>query len=144
MFLLLIGFRMLRLLLREAKCASALSMRLGSSNVSRCNQTRYYTGVSRTASSFGWRKSSLNGIDMAKLSTSTNAEEDSTPRVEELHNIIADTERAKGPSDTQQFQAETKKLLDIVAHSLYSSKVMMLMCNLFIAKKNLNIGSVFA
>ncbi|RUS90283.1 hypothetical protein EGW08_001972, partial [Elysia chlorotica] len=41
---------------------------------------------------------------------------------EDYHSIIKDTERGKGPSDTHEFQAETRQLLDIVAKSLYSEK----------------------
>merc|ERR1712012_139876 len=42
--------------------------------------------------------------------------------VEEYHSIIKDSERAKGSSEELEFQAETRKLLDIVAQSLYSEK----------------------
>jgi len=38
------------------------------------------------------------------------------------HNIIKDTEEAIGSEETLEFQAETRKLLDIVAKSLYSEK----------------------
>ncbi|CAH1776355.1 unnamed protein product, partial [Owenia fusiformis] len=41
---------------------------------------------------------------------------------EEYHSIITNTERAKGAAEKQEFQAETRKLLDIVAKSLYSEK----------------------
>jgi TNF receptor-associated protein 1 len=41
---------------------------------------------------------------------------------DEYHNIIKNTERGKGPGDKHEFQAETRKLLDIVAKSLYSEK----------------------
>merc|ERR1740137_323605 len=41
---------------------------------------------------------------------------------DEYHSIISNSERAKGQSETLSFQAETKKLLDIVAKSLYSEK----------------------
>ncbi|XP_062596044.1 heat shock protein 75 kDa, mitochondrial-like, partial [Saccostrea cucullata] len=44
------------------------------------------------------------------------------PAEEEYHSLIKDTERAKGPLDHHEFQAETRKLLDIVARSLYSEK----------------------
>lgn len=39
-----------------------------------------------------------------------------------VHNIIRDTEKAKGDADKHEFQAETRMLLDIVARSLYSEK----------------------
>ncbi|XP_060597543.1 heat shock protein 75 kDa, mitochondrial-like [Ruditapes philippinarum] len=41
---------------------------------------------------------------------------------DDFHTIIKNTERSKGPSDKLEFQAETRKLLDIVARSLYSEK----------------------
>ncbi|XP_028841234.1 heat shock protein 75 kDa, mitochondrial [Denticeps clupeoides] len=41
---------------------------------------------------------------------------------EPLHTIISDTENVQGSLSTHEFQAETKKLLDIVARSLYSEK----------------------
>ncbi|XP_053897583.1 heat shock protein 75 kDa, mitochondrial [Malaclemys terrapin pileata] len=41
---------------------------------------------------------------------------------EPLHIIISNTENVKGEASKHEFQAETKKLLDIVARSLYSEK----------------------
>uniref|UniRef100_A0A8B9DN24 TNF receptor associated protein 1 n=1 Tax=Anser cygnoides TaxID=8845 RepID=A0A8B9DN24_ANSCY len=41
---------------------------------------------------------------------------------EPLHTIISNTENVKGAASKHEFQAETKKLLDIVACSLYSEK----------------------
>ncbi|XP_077520855.1 TNF receptor associated protein 1 [Amblyomma americanum] len=41
---------------------------------------------------------------------------------EDLHTIIKNAERGSGPSETREFQAETRMLLDIVACSLYSEK----------------------
>ncbi|KYO35929.1 heat shock protein 75 kDa, mitochondrial [Alligator mississippiensis] len=41
---------------------------------------------------------------------------------ESLHTIISNTENVKGAASKHEFQAETKKLLDIVARSLYSEK----------------------
>ncbi|XP_013865550.1 heat shock protein 75 kDa, mitochondrial [Austrofundulus limnaeus] len=41
---------------------------------------------------------------------------------EPLHTIISDTESVQGSFSKHEFQAETKKLLDIVARSLYSEK----------------------
>uniref|UniRef100_A0A803XPH4 TNF receptor associated protein 1 n=1 Tax=Meleagris gallopavo TaxID=9103 RepID=A0A803XPH4_MELGA len=41
---------------------------------------------------------------------------------EPLHTIISNTENVKGAASKHEFQAETKKLLDIVARSLYSEK----------------------
>lgn len=50
------------------------------------------------------------------------SQEVATEEVEEYHSIIKDTERAKGAAEKLEFQAETRKLLDIVAKSLYSEK----------------------
>ncbi|XP_053398754.1 heat shock protein 75 kDa, mitochondrial-like [Mercenaria mercenaria] len=55
----------------------------------------------------------------AEESTNTEKEE---KEEEDFHTIIKNTERSKGPSDKLEFQAETRKLLDIVARSLYSEK----------------------
>uniref|UniRef100_H3CNJ8 Heat shock protein 75 kDa, mitochondrial n=1 Tax=Tetraodon nigroviridis TaxID=99883 RepID=H3CNJ8_TETNG len=49
-------------------------------------------------------------------------EAEKLPEEEPLHNIINDTESVQGSSSQHEFQAETKKLLDIVARSLYSEK----------------------
>ncbi|XP_072459342.1 heat shock protein 75 kDa, mitochondrial isoform X2 [Notamacropus eugenii] len=51
---------------------------------------------------------------------STQAAEDK--KEEPLHNIISSTETVQGSTSKHEFQAETKKLLDIVARSLYSEK----------------------
>lgn len=50
---------------------------------------------------------------------STQAAED---KEETLHSIISNTEAVQGSVSKHEFQAETKKLLDIVARSLYSEK----------------------
>ncbi|XP_064636279.1 heat shock protein 75 kDa, mitochondrial-like [Lineus longissimus] len=56
------------------------------------------------------------------FSTEVGPEKTEGQEEEDYHNIIKDTERSKGPSDKHEFQAETRKLLDIVAKSLYSEK----------------------
>uniref|UniRef100_A0A8K9XD88 Heat shock protein 75 kDa, mitochondrial n=1 Tax=Oncorhynchus mykiss TaxID=8022 RepID=A0A8K9XD88_ONCMY len=53
---------------------------------------------------------------------STKEAEDKAPEEEPLHTIIQDTENVQGTFSKHEFQAETKKLLDIVARSLYSEK----------------------
>ncbi|XP_074651114.1 heat shock protein 75 kDa, mitochondrial-like [Tubulanus polymorphus] len=55
-------------------------------------------------------------------STIEGNDETTVTEEEEYHSIIKDSEKAKGPADKHEFQAETKKLLDIVARSLYSEK----------------------
>lgn len=64
------------------------------------------------------RPASVFGADIVRP-YSTQAEPESK---EELHSIIKNTERGSGPSETREFQAETRMLLDIVARSLYSEK----------------------
>ncbi|KAM8843960.1 heat shock protein 75 kDa, mitochondrial [Spinachia spinachia] len=49
-------------------------------------------------------------------------EAEKEPEEEPLHTIISDTESVQGILSKHEFQAETKKLLDIVARSLYSEK----------------------
>ncbi|XP_075420475.1 heat shock protein 75 kDa, mitochondrial [Tenrec ecaudatus] len=51
---------------------------------------------------------------------STQAAEEK--KEEPLHSIISNTETVQGSTSKHEFQAETKKLLDIVARSLYSEK----------------------
>ncbi|XP_062875148.1 heat shock protein 75 kDa, mitochondrial isoform X2 [Trichomycterus rosablanca] len=58
------------------------------------------------------------GVQLNYHLYSTQAE----PAEEEIHNIISDTEKVEGSFLKHEFQAETKKLLDIVARSLYSEK----------------------
>ncbi|KAI0219003.1 Heat shock protein 75 kDa, mitochondrial [Lamellibrachia satsuma] len=57
-----------------------------------------------------------------RLLSAEAAKEESSDAGDEYHSIIKDTERAKGAADKHEFQAETRKLLDIVAQSLYSDK----------------------
>ncbi|XP_052258909.1 heat shock protein 75 kDa, mitochondrial-like [Dreissena polymorpha] len=56
-----------------------------------------------------------------QMSSDSNNSAEST-KDEEYHTLIKDTERSRGPGDTREFQADTRKLLDIVARSLYSEK----------------------
>ncbi|XP_061555778.1 heat shock protein 75 kDa, mitochondrial [Phycodurus eques] len=49
-------------------------------------------------------------------------EAEKEPEEEALHSIISDSEAVQGSFSKHEFQAETKKLLDIVARSLYSEK----------------------
>ncbi|CAH2307588.1 heat shock 75 kDa, mitochondrial [Pelobates cultripes] len=63
-------------------------------------------------------QSSLSAIACRRYTTQiAESKEEET-----LHKIISDTENVQGSSTTHEFQAETKKLLDIVARSLYSEK----------------------
>ncbi|NWH34606.1 TRAP1 protein, partial [Chloropsis hardwickii] len=60
--------------------------------------------------------SSIAAARMYSTQTAESKEE------EPLHTIISNTENVKGAASKHEFQAETKKLLDIVARSLYSEK----------------------
>ncbi|XP_029432250.1 heat shock protein 75 kDa, mitochondrial [Rhinatrema bivittatum] len=57
---------------------------------------------------------------LAKQQYSTQAVENKEE--EPLHTLITNTESVQGSASKHEFQAETKKLLDIVARSLYSEK----------------------
>ncbi|NXV03470.1 TRAP1 protein, partial [Cettia cetti] len=60
--------------------------------------------------------SSIPAVQRYSTQTAESKEE------EPLHSIISNTENVKGAASKHEFQAETKKLLDIVARSLYSEK----------------------
>ncbi|NXF10354.1 TRAP1 protein, partial [Smithornis capensis] len=59
---------------------------------------------------------SIPAVRMYSTQTAEDKEE------QPLHTIISNTENVKGAASKHEFQAETKKLLDIVARSLYSEK----------------------
>uniref|UniRef100_A0A673NBP6 Histidine kinase/HSP90-like ATPase domain-containing protein n=1 Tax=Sinocyclocheilus rhinocerous TaxID=307959 RepID=A0A673NBP6_9TELE len=63
---------------------------------------------------------SCAAVSVAHRSYSTQQAE--SAEEETLHSIIRDTENIQGSYSKHEFQAETKKLLDIVARSLYSEK----------------------
>ncbi|KAL4230152.1 TNF receptor-associated protein 1 [Mactra antiquata] len=66
-----------------------------------------------------WQQRNFHtSLNCCSAEESTNSEVED----EEYHTIIKNTERSRGPSDKLEFQAETRKLLDIVARSLYSEK----------------------
>uniref|UniRef100_A0A665V831 Histidine kinase/HSP90-like ATPase domain-containing protein n=1 Tax=Echeneis naucrates TaxID=173247 RepID=A0A665V831_ECHNA len=65
------------------------------------------------------QRSCLNLCQQTYYSTQ---EAEKEPEEEPLHTIISDTESVQGSLSKHEFQAETKKLLDIVARSLYSEK----------------------
>ncbi|KAL1780231.1 Heat shock 75 kDa, mitochondrial [Sigmodon hispidus] len=76
--------------------------------------------LQRTTVQFKGPTQSLpSGISAGQL-YSTQAAEDK--KEEALHSIISSTETVQGSVSKHEFQAETKKLLDIVACSLYSEK----------------------
>uniref|UniRef100_A0A3B3BTI1 TNF receptor-associated protein 1 n=1 Tax=Oryzias melastigma TaxID=30732 RepID=A0A3B3BTI1_ORYME len=59
---------------------------------------------------------------LSQQSFYSTQEVEKEPEEEPLHTIISDTESVQGSFSKHEFQAETKKLLDIVARSLYSEK----------------------
>ncbi|KAH9509968.1 TNF receptor-associated protein 1, mitochondrial [Bulinus truncatus] len=59
---------------------------------------------------------------LTSVSLNTTQEDVKVETEDDYHSIIKDTERGKGQADVHEFQAETRKLLDIVAKSLYSEK----------------------
>lgn len=61
----------------------------------------------------------LSSATYRRYTTQTAESKDEEPV---LHTIISDTESVQGVASKHEFQAETKKLLDIVARSLYSEK----------------------
>uniref|UniRef100_A0A6I8RTC1 Heat shock protein 75 kDa, mitochondrial n=1 Tax=Xenopus tropicalis TaxID=8364 RepID=A0A6I8RTC1_XENTR len=73
-----------------------------------------------------WHPASLSRTGPTALSAAagrrytTQAAENKEEEI--LHKIISDTENVQGSASKHEFQAETKKLLDIVARSLYSEK----------------------
>ncbi|KAM9209821.1 heat shock protein 75 kDa, mitochondrial [Dugong dugon] len=66
-----------------------------------------------------WRNLAAASVPVGQT-YSTQAAEDQ--KEEPLHSIISSTETVQGSVSKHEFQAETKKLLDIVARSLYSEK----------------------
>ncbi|XP_073492675.1 heat shock protein 75 kDa, mitochondrial [Aquarana catesbeiana] len=62
---------------------------------------------------------SLSATAFRRYSTQTAESKEEEPPI---HTIISDTESVQGSASKHEFQAETKKLLDIVARSLYSEK----------------------
>ncbi|XP_023146988.1 heat shock protein 75 kDa, mitochondrial [Amphiprion ocellaris] len=61
-------------------------------------------------------------LGFSQQTSYSTQEAEKEPEEEPLHTIISDTESVQGSSSKHEFQAETKKLLDIVARSLYSEK----------------------
>eukprot|EP00123_Amoebidium_parasiticum_P006975 comp17791_c0_seq1/m.17845 comp17791_c0_seq1/g.17845 ORF comp17791_c0_seq1/g.17845 comp17791_c0_seq1/m.17845 type:complete len:704 (-) comp17791_c0_seq1:384-2495(-) len=67
----------------------------------------------------------FDGLGARWFSTTTtdNGEEKKEGEEEPVkEELIEETEKVTGPAEKHQFQAETRKLLDIVAHSLYSER----------------------
>merc|ERR1712121_14688 len=56
------------------------------------------------------------------MSTQAEAKDDDVEVDPDYHNIIDQSETVKGESVSHEFQAETRRLLEIAAKSLYSDK----------------------
>ncbi|XP_068100294.1 heat shock protein 75 kDa, mitochondrial [Hyperolius riggenbachi] len=67
-------------------------------------------------------RNSLRSLGATACRSYTTQTAESNEEEPVLHNIISDTENVEGSASKHEFQAETKKLLDIVARSLYSEK----------------------
>uniref|UniRef100_A0A3Q3WL54 Heat shock protein 75 kDa, mitochondrial n=1 Tax=Mola mola TaxID=94237 RepID=A0A3Q3WL54_MOLML len=102
---------------RLVTCVRGLSTRTVSvSGVLQAGQQQRWSSRPRVWSS---QRSSLGFSQQSYYSTQ---EVEKEPEEEPLHNIINNTESVQGSFSKHEFQAETKKLLDIVARSLYSEK----------------------
>ncbi|XP_042361179.1 heat shock protein 75 kDa, mitochondrial [Plectropomus leopardus] len=104
---------------RLTACARGLSSRATSRSFTgdlQVGQLQRWSGRPRAWSS---QRSCLSFSQQSYYSTQ---EAEKEPEEEPLHTIISDTESVQGSSSKHEFQAETKKLLDIVARSLYSEK----------------------
>ncbi|XP_033501302.2 heat shock protein 75 kDa, mitochondrial [Epinephelus lanceolatus] len=104
-------------------CARGLSSRITSRSFTgdlQVGQLQRWSSRPRVWSS---QRSCLGFTQQSYYSTQeAEKEPEKEPEEEPLHNIISDTESVQGSSSKHEFQAETKKLLDIVARSLYSEK----------------------
>lgn len=104
---------------RIVSCSRGLSTRTVPFSVngdSKLGQHQRWSSGPRLWSS---QRSCLGLIQQSYYSTQ---EAEKEPEEEPLHNIITDSESVEGEFSKHEFQAETKKLLDIVARSLYSEK----------------------
>ncbi|XP_034046339.1 heat shock protein 75 kDa, mitochondrial [Thalassophryne amazonica] len=83
--------------------------------------TRSLAGGLQVAQHRIWR-SQQPCLNLGQHFCYSTQEAEKAPEEEPLHTIISDTESVEGDFSKHEFQAETKKLLDIVARSLYSEK----------------------
>ncbi|KAM3916303.1 heat shock protein 75 kDa, mitochondrial [Leptodactylus fuscus] len=81
--------------------------------------TRYQPSPWHSVPSSRTSLASLSSVTYRRYTTQTVETKEEEPA---LHTIISDTESVQGEASKHEFQAETKKLLDIVARSLYSEK----------------------
>ncbi|CAB1420251.1 unnamed protein product [Pleuronectes platessa] len=108
---------------RLTTCTRGLSSRTASLSLSadlRVTQQQRWSSQARLWSA---QRSCLGVCQQSYYSTQeAEKEPEKEPEEERLHTIISDTESVQGDFSKHEFQAETKKLLDIVARSLYSEK----------------------
>uniref|UniRef100_A0A8C4F004 TNF receptor associated protein 1 n=1 Tax=Dicentrarchus labrax TaxID=13489 RepID=A0A8C4F004_DICLA len=100
-------------------CARGLSSRAVSRSVTAGLQVAQQQRWSSRPRVWSSQRSCLSFSQQSFYSTQ---EAEKEPEEEPLHTIISDTESVQGSFSKHEFQAETKKLLDIVARSLYSEK----------------------
>ncbi|XP_071976258.1 heat shock protein 75 kDa, mitochondrial [Engystomops pustulosus] len=81
--------------------------------------TKYQPAPWHTVPTSSRKLPALSSLTYRRYTTQTAENKEEEPV---LHNIISDTESVQGVASKHEFQAETKKLLDIVARSLYSEK----------------------
>ncbi|XP_005990726.1 heat shock protein 75 kDa, mitochondrial [Latimeria chalumnae] len=89
-----------------------LAAALGSGSTRRDKKAEFQFATQR------WGLGTSHVFARRPYSTQTAEDKEEEP----LHTIISDTENVHGSASSHEFQAETKKLLDIVARSLYSEK----------------------
>uniref|UniRef100_A0A8C9XS53 Heat shock protein 75 kDa, mitochondrial n=1 Tax=Sander lucioperca TaxID=283035 RepID=A0A8C9XS53_SANLU len=104
---------------RLTSCARGLSSRITSRSFTRDLQVGQQQRWSSRPKVWSSQRSCLGFSQQSYYSTQ---EAEKEPEEEPLHTIISDTESVQGSLSKHEFQAETKKLLDIVARSLYSEK----------------------
>ncbi|XP_037544915.1 heat shock protein 75 kDa, mitochondrial [Nematolebias whitei] len=113
--------------LRLLSCARGLNNRSVSRPLTGGLQVRQLQRWSSPHQLWGPQSSCLGFCQQSYYSTQEVEKEpekelEKEPEEEPLHTIISDTESVQGSFSKHEFQAETKKLLDIVARSLYSEK----------------------
>uniref|UniRef100_A0A2K6KGR8 Histidine kinase/HSP90-like ATPase domain-containing protein n=1 Tax=Rhinopithecus bieti TaxID=61621 RepID=A0A2K6KGR8_RHIBE len=84
----------------------------------------------RTTAQLGPRRNLAWSFQAGRLLSTQSAEDKEEP----LHSIISSTESVQGSVSKHEFPAETKKLLDVVALSLYSEKRSDLQCQRCLGK----------
>ncbi|XP_056871729.1 heat shock protein 75 kDa, mitochondrial [Takifugu flavidus] len=105
--------------LRLMTCTRGLNVRSAPSSLTGAKTSSVWQRWSSRPRLWSSQRSCLGFSQQCYYSTQ---EAEKPPEEEPLHNIINDTESVEGDFSKHEFQAETKKLLDIVARSLYSEK----------------------